>query len=140
MNSVTYAQSVCFRKMLLAVWSQRDRSAMRIASSPKRRIAAGLLIAALLSIVGYQVFRRWVSHGLEALLERADALLRFKSGLPAFLQSRPLNRKDWVRAGLMWPSPSTITRTLDSNFIPFLREFRLRNSEFEFEALIDAFL
>jgi hypothetical protein len=48
---------------------------MRIAFSPKRRIAAGLLLAALLSIVGYRVFRRWVSHGPEALLERADEML-----------------------------------------------------------------
>jgi hypothetical protein len=45
---------------------------MRIASSPTLRIATGLLLAALLSIVGYQVFRRWVCHGPEALLERAD--------------------------------------------------------------------
>jgi hypothetical protein len=48
---------------------------MRIASSPTLRITAGLLLAALLSIVGYQVFRRWISHGPEALLERADAAL-----------------------------------------------------------------
>src|SRR5947209_6537012 len=51
---------------------QRDRAVMRIASSPTFRIATGLLLAALLSIVGYQVFRRWISHGPEALLERAD--------------------------------------------------------------------
>ena len=38
-------------------------------SSPTLRIAAGLLLAALLSIVGYRVFRRWVSHGLEVLPE-----------------------------------------------------------------------
>jgi hypothetical protein len=49
---------------------------MRIASSPNLRIAAGLLPAALLSIVGYQVFRRWISHGREALLERTDDLSR----------------------------------------------------------------
>ena len=47
---------------------------MRIAFSPSLRIGAGLLLAALLSIVGYQVFRRWISHGPEALLERADDL------------------------------------------------------------------
>jgi hypothetical protein len=38
-------------------------------SSPTLLIAAGLLLAALLSIVGYRVFRRWVSHGLEVLPE-----------------------------------------------------------------------
>jgi hypothetical protein len=47
---------------------------MRIAISPTLRIAAGLLLAALLSIVGYQVFRRWISHGPEALLKQADDL------------------------------------------------------------------
>ena len=47
---------------------------MRIASSPNLRIAAGLPFAALLSIVGYRVFRRWISHGLEVLLGRADDL------------------------------------------------------------------
>jgi hypothetical protein len=116
-----------------------ERLAMRIASSPKRRIAAGLLIAALLSIVGYKVFRRWVSHGPEALLERADAPLRFRWGLPAFLQSRTLNRKDRFTAGLIWPSPRTITRIFDSNSIPFLRQFRPRGPEFKFVALIDVF-
>jgi hypothetical protein len=49
-----------------------DRSAMRIASSPTPRIAAGLLLAVLLSVVGYQVFRRLNSHGPEAQLKRAD--------------------------------------------------------------------
>ena len=49
---------------------------MRIASSPTLRIAAGLLLAALLSIVGYKVFRRLISHGPEALLERADGFVR----------------------------------------------------------------
>jgi len=47
---------------------------MRIASSPNLRNAAGSLLAALLSIVGYQVFRQWISHGPEALQERADDL------------------------------------------------------------------
>ena len=116
-----------------------ERLAMRIASSPKRRIAAGLLIAALLSIVGYEVFRRWVSHGPEALLERADAPLRFGCVLPAFLQSRTLNRKDRFTAGVVCPNPRTIIRIFDSNSIPFLRQFRPRDPEFEFTALIDAF-
>ena len=49
-----------------------ERSAMRIASSPTLRIATGLLLAVLLSVVGYQVVRRLNSHGPEALLKRAD--------------------------------------------------------------------
>ena len=56
---------------------------MRIASSPTLRIAAGLFLAALLSIVGYKVFRRLISHGPEALLERADDAMR-------------LVRVDWI--------------------------------------------
>jgi CHAT domain-containing protein len=59
---------------------------MRIASSPTLRIAAGLLLAALLSIVGYRVFRRWVSHGPEALLERADEM----SWLNSWIDAEPL--------------------------------------------------
>ncbi len=52
---------------------------MRISSFPNLRIAAGLSCAALLSIVGYRIFRRWISHGLEVLLERADALSWLKN-------------------------------------------------------------
>jgi CHAT domain-containing protein len=59
---------------------------MRIASSPNLRIAAGLLLAALLSIVGYQVFRRWISYGPEALLERADEM----SWLNSWIDAEPL--------------------------------------------------
>ena len=47
---------------------------MRVASSPTLRIAAGLLLAVLLSVVGYQVVRRLNSHGPEAQLQRADGL------------------------------------------------------------------
>ena len=62
------------------IWQYKDlsdRSAMRIASSPTLRIAAGLLVAVLLSVVGYQVARRLSSHGPEALLKQADGLSRF---------------------------------------------------------------
>jgi len=51
---------------------------MRIAAFPTLRIAAGLLLAVLLSVVGYQVVRRLNSHGPEARLKRADKLLREK--------------------------------------------------------------
>ena len=51
-----------------------ERSAMRIASSPNLRIATGLLLAVLLSVVGYQVVRRLNSHRPEALLKQADGL------------------------------------------------------------------
>jgi CHAT domain-containing protein len=62
---------------------------MRIASSPTLRITAGLLLAALLSIVGYKVFRRWISQGPEALLMRADDL----SWLNSWIQAEPLYRQ-----------------------------------------------
>jgi hypothetical protein len=45
---------------------------MRIVSSPKSRIAAGLLFAVLLSVVGYQVVPLLNSHGPDVLLKRAD--------------------------------------------------------------------
>ena len=62
---------------------------MRIAVSPTLRIATGLLLAALLSIVGYKVFRRWISQGPEALLKRADDL----SWLNSWIQAEPLYRQ-----------------------------------------------
>ena len=48
---------------------------MRTASSPTLRIAAGLLLVALGSVVGYQITQRLHSHGPEALLERTDGSL-----------------------------------------------------------------
>ncbi|HEV2395992.1 MAG TPA: CHAT domain-containing tetratricopeptide repeat protein [Candidatus Sulfotelmatobacter sp.] len=62
---------------------------MRIAISPKLRIAAGLLLAVLLSVVGYQVVRRLNSHGPKALLKRADDL----SWLNSWIAAEPLYRK-----------------------------------------------
>jgi CHAT domain-containing protein len=47
---------------------------MRTALSPSLRIATGLLLAALLSIVGYQVYRRSSSRSPDALLKRADEM------------------------------------------------------------------
>jgi len=62
---------------------------VRIPSSPTIRIAVGLLLAALLSLVGYQVFRRRSSQAPEALLKRADDL----SWLNAWVQAEPLYRQ-----------------------------------------------
>lgn len=58
---------------------------MRIAFSPSFRIAAGLLLCALLSIVGYQVFLR-TSSAPEALLKQADDL----SWLNSWIEAEPL--------------------------------------------------
>ena len=75
-----------------AIWQygfQSERSAMRIASSPNLRIAAGLLLAVLLSVVGFRVVRRLNSHGPEALLRRADDLSWLKNSIHA----EPFNRQ-----------------------------------------------
>jgi hypothetical protein len=66
---------------------------MRVAFPPSLRIATGFLFAALLSIVGYQVFRHHNSHAPEALLKRADDL----SWLNAWVQAEPLYRQAELR-------------------------------------------
>jgi tetratricopeptide (TPR) repeat protein len=77
---------------------------VRIPNSPNIRIAAGLLLAALLSIVGYQVFRRRSSQAPEALLKRADDL----SWLNAWVQAEPLYRQ----AELKFRAEGNLPRTL----------------------------
>ena len=62
---------------------------MRIASSPTFRIAAGLLFAVLLSVVGYQVFRRSSFYAPEALLKQADEM----SWLNSWIEAEPLYRQ-----------------------------------------------
>ena len=63
---------------------------MRIAFPPSLRIGAGLLFAALLSIVGYQVFLR-TSSAPEVLLKRADDLSSLNS---------------WIAAEPIYPRPN----------------------------------
>src|SRR5271155_5582640 len=62
---------------------------MRNAVSPTLRIATGLLLAVLLSVVGYQVLRRWNSRSPEALLKRADEM----SWLNNWIAAEPLYRQ-----------------------------------------------
>ena len=61
---------------------------MRIAS-PTFRIATGLLLAVLLSVVGYQVFRRSSFYAPEALLKQADEM----SWLNSWIEAEPLYRQ-----------------------------------------------
>jgi hypothetical protein len=97
---------------------------MRIVSFPNLRIAAGLLLAALLSIVGDRIFRRWISHGPEALLERADDLTWLVSwDLPLSIYRGPRqeliepNLLSWVRC----PSIGRIPALIEiSSSIPFI--------------------
>src|SRR6185437_11134637 len=56
---------------------------MRIAFSPKFRIASGLLLAALLSIVGFRYTRRRSSQSPDALLKQADDLSWLNSWIQA---------------------------------------------------------
>ncbi len=53
------------------------------------RIAAGLLLAVLLSVVGYQDVRQLNSHGPEGLLQRADDM----SWLNSWIEAEPLYRQ-----------------------------------------------
>jgi len=62
---------------------------MRIAVSPTLRIATGLLLAILLSVVGYQVFRRSSFYAPEALLKQADDM----SWLNSWIEAEPLYRQ-----------------------------------------------
>jgi hypothetical protein len=66
---------------------------VRIPGSPTIRIATGLLLAALLSLVGYPDFRRRSSQAPEALLKRADDL----SWLNAWVQAEPLYRQAEIK-------------------------------------------
>ena len=61
---------------------------MRIAS-PTFRIATGLLLAVLLSVVGYQVFRQSSFDTPEELLKRADEM----SWLNSWIEAEPLYRQ-----------------------------------------------
>jgi len=61
---------------------------MRIAS-PTLRIATGLLLAVLLSVVGYQVFRQSSFYAPEALLKQADEM----SWLNSWIEAEPLYRQ-----------------------------------------------
>jgi hypothetical protein len=62
---------------------------MRIAYSSTFRIAAGLLLAVLLSVVGCQVLRWRIPASPEALLERADEM----SWLNSWIAAEPLYRQ-----------------------------------------------
>jgi CHAT domain-containing protein/AraC-like DNA-binding protein len=61
---------------------------MRIAS-PTLRIVTGLLLAALLSVAGYEVLRRLNAQAPEALLKRADEM----SWLNSWIAAEPLYRQ-----------------------------------------------
>ena len=96
---------------------------MRLPTSPTLRIAAGLLLAVLLSVVGYQVVRRLNSHGPETLLKRADDLSWLNSWITAeplyqraeleFTQRHQLSRALYARVSEM-PALSESSTTIPS--------------------------
>ena len=96
---------------------------MRIAVSPNLRIAAGLLLAVLLSVVGYQVVRRLNSHGPEALLKQADERSWLNSWIAAaplyhqaelqFIQEHQLSKVLYARVSEM-PAHSESSTTIPS--------------------------
>src|SRR6185437_2578545 len=66
---------------------------MRIVAAPSPRIAAGLLLAVLLSVVGCHVLRWRNPASPEALLERADEM----SWLNSWIAAAPLYRQAEVQ-------------------------------------------
>ncbi len=64
------------------------QSSMRVAFSPSLRIVAGLILAALLSVAGYDAFVR-TSRSPRAMLERADEL----SWLNSWIAAAPIYRE-----------------------------------------------
>lgn len=66
---------------------------MRVAALPSRRIAAGSLLAVLLSVVGCHVLRWRNPASPEALLKRADEM----SWLNSWIQAEPLYRQAEVQ-------------------------------------------
>ena len=99
---------------------------MRIAVSPNLRIAAGLLLAVLLSVVGYQVVRRLNSHGPEALLKQADEMSWLNSWIAAepfyrqaelqFTQRHQLSEALYARVSEM-PAYSESSTTIPSQIV-----------------------
>ena len=96
---------------------------MRIAVFPTLRIAAGLLLAVLLSVVGYQVLRRRNSRAPDALLKRADDLSWLNSWIAAeplyqraeleFTQKHQLSKALYARVSEM-PALSESSTTIPS--------------------------
>lgn len=106
---------------------------MRTAFSPSLRIGAGLLLAALLSIVGYQVFPR-TSSAPEVLLKRADDLSWLNSWIAAdpfyrraeteFLRRRVLSNALYARVSQV-PAHSESSTTIPNQIAELRRDLDL---------------
>jgi CHAT domain-containing protein len=106
---------------------------MRTAFSPSLRIGAGLLLAALLSIVGYQVFLR-TSSAPKVLLKRADDLSWLNSWIAAdpfyrqaeteFLRRRDLSKALYARVSQV-PAHSESSTTIPNQIAELRRDLDL---------------
>src|SRR5579871_968285 len=106
---------------------------MRTAFSPSLRIGAGLLLAALLSVVGYQVFLR-TSSAPEVLLKRADDLSWLNSWIAAdpfyrqaeteFLRRRDLSKALYARVSQV-PAHSESSTTIPNQIAQLRRDLDL---------------
>jgi CHAT domain-containing protein len=107
---------------------------MRIAVPPSLRIVAGLLLAALLSIVGYQVFRRRNPNAPEALLKRADDMSWLNNWIGAaplydqaeiaFTQRHELSKALYARVSEM-PAHSESSVTIPEQIATLRRDLGL---------------
>src|SRR6266568_1618773 len=106
---------------------------MRIAFSPSLRVAAGLLLCALLSIVGYQVFLH-TSSAPEALLKRADDLSWLNSWIAAeplyhraeleFLQKHNLSKALYARVSEI-PAQAESSTTIPNQLATLRQDLEL---------------
>ena len=106
---------------------------MRIAFSPSLRIGAGLVLVALLSIVGYQVFLR-TSSAPEALLKQADDLSWLNSWIAAeplyhqaeleFLQKHDLSKALYARVSQI-PAQSESSTTIPNQLATLRHDLEL---------------
>src|SRR6185437_10273418 len=107
---------------------------MRITASLRFRIAAGLFLAGLLGIVGYQVLRRRSSHAPDALLKQADDLSWLNSWIAAaplyhqaesqFIEEHQPSKALYARVSEM-PAHSESTTTLPSQIATLRHDLSL---------------
>ena len=111
---------------------------MRNAVSSPLRIATGLLLAILLSVVGYQVFRHWTSDAPGALLKRANEMSWLNSWIAAeplyrqaeqqFIQKHQLSWALYARVSQM-PAHSESSTTVPSQIALLRRDLDLPEAQ-----------
>src|SRR6185312_8114297 len=107
---------------------------MRASVLPKLRIAAGLLLAVLLSVVGCHVLRRRNPASPEALLERADDMSWLNSWIAAeplyrqaeikFVQEHQLSKALYARVSEM-PAHSESSTGIPAQIVTLTKDLKL---------------